>query len=466
MKVIIFGAGPCGLTAAWELAKNGIAPTVIEKENTVGGLCKTYRRNGFQFDLGGHRFISKDNELIRDIQLLMGDELLTRNRKSVIRFHDREYDYPINFLNVIKESTPWMTLKFALGYLASSTGLVKSKAPAKSFERWVDIRFGKPLNDYFFSPYTEKLWGIPASQLSDEWAPQRISLLNAGNALLKALGLSKSSPRTYAVKYLYPKKGIGSIFETMAEDIERMGGKIITGVKPLMIEKNENRASKVFIGKENKMSGYLEADHYLSTIPLDDLTKLLGEDTFFPLPSRSLRFLNIELNRENLSPNTWIYVPESNLMMTRIQEPKQRSPWSAPKGKTSVMLEIPCTKGDNVWSMEDEKLLHMALKDLKTLGFDLAGDVKGYFSTWAEKAYPRYDIDKLHKIEKMRETVKKFENLTSLGRQGLFRYIFMDTAMLMGRQWARKILKNKNIEEQIDEFDSQSTLLETESLVV
>lgn len=463
MEVAIFGAGPCGLTAAWELAKNGITPIVIEKENTVGGLCKTTRRDGYQFDLGGHRFISKDRDLVRDIRRLMGDALLTRTRKSVIRFCDGEYDYPINILNVIERSSPWRTLKFAAGYSAALAGLPLSRAPENSFERWVDTSFGKPLSNFFFKPYTEKLWGIPASSLSDDWAAQRISRLNTGRVLLEALGLSKAEPRSHALKYLYPTRGIGAIFETMVEEIERLGGKVLTGFQPIRFGTNGHRIDKVLVVNDNGDRETIEADRYLSTIPLDALMGLLGYGNTLSLPFRSLRFLNIQLNRERLSPNTWMYVPESDLMMTRIQEPKHRSPFSVPKGKTSVMLEIPCSRGDVLWDMGDEALLRRAIKDLRKLGFDIEGEITGCFSTRAEHAYPCYKIGYLKTVEAIRHTIDRYENLTTLGREGLFRYIFMDTAMIMGRTWAQSILGQRG-GDSIDELDSQPILLETRSV--
>ncbi|MEE9165184.1 MAG: UDP-galactopyranose mutase, partial [Nitrospinota bacterium] len=425
--------------------------------------CKTIRKNGYQFDLGGHRFISKNLELIDDIRALMADELLTRTRKSIIRFHDRKYDYPINCLNVFKQSSLWMSLKFALGYSASLAGLPVSSSPEDSFERWVDINFGKPLNEYFFKPYTEKLWGFPASELSDDWAAQRISLLNAGMVLLKALCLTKVAPRTYASKYLYPKKGVGSIFEKMAEAIESFGGKVLTGTQPFKFETSGNRIYRVLVENGDGNKSYIEADQYLSTIPLDSLARLLGYDNPPTLPFRSLRFLNIELNRETLSPNTWMYIPERDFIMTRIQEPKHRSPFSAPNGKTSVILEIPCDKGDAIWNMNNEKLLQKVIKDMQTLGFDIEKEISGCFSTWAEHAYPCYKIGYMKDVEKMQNFVNRFENITTLGRQGLFRYIFMDTAMVMGRNWAKTIL-GQSRENPIDEMDCKPVLLETESV--
>ncbi len=466
MRVCILGTGPCGLTAGWELAKSGVAVTVLEKDSAVGGLCKTASKNGYRFDLGGHRFISKDARLVDNVKLLMGSELLTRKRKSVIRFKDRQYDYPLNFRSVIRQSSAWMNFRFATGYLSSACGISRSSAPEGSFEHWIDTRFGKPLNELFFKPYSEKLWGIKTSEISGDWAAQRISLLNAKDALMKMLKPAGEKTSGYALRYLYPKKGIGAIFDSMAEDIKKLGGEVITSTRPTGFEADGKRILKVHLKNDNGDSYDLKADAFLSTIPIEELGYLLhsGGRKASHLPYRSLRFLNIMLNRPALSPNTWMYVPEKEMVMTRIQEPKQRSPFSAPGGKTSVMLEIPCDEGDHVWNMTDEKLLERALADLLKLGFDIKKDVAGCFSTRARHAYPMYEMDYKEKVGKFRSITQKYDNLSSLGRQGLFRYIFMDTAMLMGRGWAESIL-GKNEGKRMDDMDSEKKLLETMSII-
>jgi len=461
LKVCILGAGPCGLTAAWELAKQSVDVTVVEKDDAVGGLCKTVRRNGYQFDLGGHRFISKDARLVEDIRALMGGGLLTRNRKSVIRFRDRQYDYPLNLRSIAAGSSPWMNVKFAAGYLASAGGLTRPRSADGTFDNWTEKRFGRPISDVFFRPYTEKLWGVSADKLSSDWAAQRIPQLDAKNVLMKALGLSGKKTRSFAPIYLYPKGGIGAIFESMAGDVTRLGGKIVTGASVAGFETDGNRIRSVAVdGGGGKR--LVEADIFLSTIPVDELQNLLGEGSV-PLPYRSLRFINIMLDMENLSPNTWMYVPEGGLIMTRIQEPRRRSEFSAPDGKTSVMLEIPCDGGDAIWNMPDDELLQNGLRDLKKLGFDVSSKVLGHFTARARYAYPRFEIGYREKVNEIRRAVKKFGNLTTLGRQGLFRYIFMDTAMLMGRNWARAVLEGGHVDG-IEEMENDPALLETASV--
>jgi len=463
MKAVILGAGPCGLTAAWELSRNGVNVTIVEKNAVVGGLCRTTRRDGYSFDLGGHRFISGDQNLVDDINALMGGRLLLRDRKSVIRFRNREYEYPVNLTNILSQSTPLMSLNFTLGYVAATMGLARSSAPEGSFELWIDQRFGRPLNEFFFKPYTEKLWGIPTSQLSSEWASQRISLLDAKDAVLKSMRLSRKTPRTYARKYYYPPGGIGEIFDVMAEEIIKHGGEIITGASPTKLEVDSGRVRHVVIKNRDGEPRPITGDYYLSTIPLDELTALI-EPISSPLPYRALRFLNITLKGlENLSDNTWIYTPEKDIIMTRVQEPKRRSPHNAPPDETSVMLEIPCEAGDRVWSMPDERLLDKALKDLRKLSFDIAPHITGYFSTYAEKAYPRYELGYNVMVGKMRKVVQRVENLSTLGRQGLFRYIFMDNAMLMGRRWACRVLKEQSLEG-IDEIGDEGSFTETNSV--
>ena len=461
LKVCILGAGPCGLTAAWELAKKSVDVTVVEKDDAVGGLCKTVRRDGYQFDLGGHRFISKDTRLVEDIRTLMGSDLLRRNRKSVIRFRDRQYDYPLNLRSVVASSSPWMNLKFGAGYLASATGLRRPLSEEGTFDNWTEKRFGRAISDVFFGPYTEKLWGISGDKLSSDWAAQRIPSLNAKNVLMEALGFNRKKTRSFAPVYLYPKRGMGAIFESMAEDITRLGGKVLTSASVIGFETEGDklRTAVVDLGDGGQI---LEADLFLSTIPLDTLHNLPSIDSV-SLPYRSLRFLNIMLDMENLSPNTWMYVPEGDLIMTRIQEPRRRSEFSAPDGKTSVMLEIPCDYGDAVWNMPDEELLERGLRDMKILGFDVSSKVLGFFTTQARYAYPRFEIGYREKVNDIVRAVKKFGNLSTLGRQGLFRYIFMDTAMLMGRNWARAVLSGSD-GRGIEDMENEASLLETASI--
>ena len=463
MRVVILGGGPCGLTAAWELARQGVSVTVVEKEEAAGGLCRTFRRDGFQFDQGGHRFISQDARLVEDIRSLMGERMLTRRRKSVIAFRRERYAYPLDLADVARNAGAGRLAGFALGYAAAAVGLARSPAPEGSFEEWIDRRFGRPLNRYFFKPYTEKLWGAGADRLASDWAGQRISAGSGAKAALAAAGLIPK-PRSFASSYLYPMGGIGELFETMAARIESHGGRIITGARPVALSRKGGTVTGVVARRGSGHTLTLDADRTLSTIPLDDLAALLEPGDHPRLEYRAMRFLNIMLDGvENLSDNTWIYTPERDMIMTRVQEPKRRSPYSAPPGRTSVMLEIPCEHDDETWNATDGALLARALGALRELGFDLQRHVAGVVSTFARHAYPRQMIGYRDDVERLRSVVRRYANISTAGRQGLFKYIFMDTAMLMGRRWAERTLAGET-EGDLEEIHNGATVIEAGSV--
>ena len=443
MRVVILGAGPCGLTAAWELAAGGMDVTVLEKEDSPGGLCRTFRRNGYQFDMGGHRFISRDRELVESVKGLLGERLLTRERRSAILFPGQRFEYPLDAADILKNGSTIENLSFAFGYLLSAAGASRSGAPEGSFRRWTEERFGKPLYDKFFGPYTQKLWGVAPERLSSEWASSRISVLSALDAVVKAVRTTGGTPRTYAKEYLYPLEGIGAIFEAMAGKVEEHGGRVMTGCGAAGLRREGNRLTSVMaIGRDGE-SLEVEGDMFLSTIPLGLMAGMLGADAAPPLRHRGLRFLNIMLDgMEDLSPYTWQYTPSADVLMTRLQEPKRRSPLSSPPGKTSAMLEIPCDPDDENWLAPDEVLLEKALPGMERLGYEIKNHVAGLFSTRAEHAYPLLTVGVEGPRAESLKVVGGYCNLSTLGRQGRHRYIFMDEAMVMGRDWARKALAN------------------------
>ncbi|MDH5510836.1 MAG: FAD-dependent oxidoreductase [Nitrospinota bacterium] len=444
MRVVIIGGGPCGLTAAWELAKNGVPVTVVEKDPSPGGLCKTIRQDGYQFDQGGHRFISRDHELVEDVKALMGARLLTRERRSCILFPDRRFEYPLKMMDILKNGSTGTNLRFAIGYTAAAMGLSRSGAPAGSLQQWVEARYGKPLYNEFFGPYTRKLWGVNPAILSGEWATSRIPAPNILDTLRKSLG-SKRTGKTHATSYLYPIGGIGEIFETMAARIESLGGEVIAGTSARSLVTHGAKAVALKVLDAGGAAMEIEGDSFLSTAPLGQLAAMIDSGAGAGLGHRSLRFLNIMLDGiDELSPYTWQYTPSPEVVMTRVQEPKRRSPHSAPEGKTSVMLEIPCDKDDSAWSMPDEQLLDRALEGMASLGYHLRPHVAGVFSTHAEHAYPLLTMDAAAVRHSALLSVGQCGNVTPLGRQGLFRYVFMDEAMLMGRQWARNLMNPGN----------------------
>jgi protoporphyrinogen oxidase len=437
--VVILGGGPCGLSAAWELSKNGKNVVIIEAQSSPGGLCKTTRYKGFNFDLGGHRFISKNDELINRIKVLMGDELLVSERISAIRLNGREFQYPLSAGDILKQTDIIFLSRCLVDYVYQSLYKKLRDSPDTSFEGWVINRFGKKLYVTFFKDYTHKLWGIPSNKLSSDWAAERISLLNLWDVILRLCSLSSEVPRTYTKKFFYPKQGIGQIFEFIAREIKKNGGDIILNArfKKLLLERDR---VKGVIYELNGKDEVIHCNWVISTIPVTDLLNKPdrgGENqnvstAVKSLRYRSLRFLNILIDKPEAGRNTWTYIPDGKYIMTRIQEPKKRSPCNVPDGKTSLILEIPCFYNDEIWNMQDDLLFKRCIGDLFKLGINIKDSVIDFFYTGEKHAYPIYQLDYKYHLNNVLSWIDSIENIHTCGRNGLFKYIFMDRAMEMG----------------------------------
>jgi protoporphyrinogen oxidase len=444
-RTLVLGGGPAGLTAAWRLARRGHAVTVIEKLDRPGGLCLTVERDGFRFDLGGHRFISRNDELVEAVRQMMGEDLLERTRRSRILLDGKEFAYPLEASDLLHKLPKRTLAKAAAGYLHQAGRRALRDPDPRSFEDWTVGRFGRPLYDLFFGPYTEKLWGMPPSELSADWASQRISLMNLADVALRLTGLRGGGARTYARRYHYPRHGIGQLFEYMGADARQLGVDIQCDTTVTGIERADGRVTAVLADGPDGPTRF-EADTVISTIPVQALAPMVDpstQPTADGLRHRGLRFLNVALRGDHLLDGTWYYVSDPQYVMTRIQEPRQRSPEMAPPGHTAAMLEIPCDPGDPIWTMSDDDLAERVFGDMDALGRPIRDRALWWFSTRAAGAYPVYDLDYTQKRDRLLDTVDAIENLHTIGRQGLFRYIFMDTAMEMGWQAADDAIAGK-----------------------
>lgn len=469
-RAVVLGGGPCGLSAAWEFARQGIPVTVLEVQPKLGGLCSTTEHHGFRFDLGGHRFISKNPLLVERIRSLLGADLLVGERRSVILLNGKVFHYPLSARDLLKQNSLTLNLRALGDYLYSRARRRRRPGPEASFEEWVVNRFGRILYDLFFGPYTEKLWGLAPSLISADWASQRISLLDLGEVLRRLIGLGEEVPRSYAPRFLYPKWGIGQIFDAIGQDVERLGGTIYLEAKLKAVEWKGREVQRVWFENGGELTA-VAGKYYVSTIPLPELIHLflpsLPDDldkSVQALSYRAMRFLNVLLDQEEVGPYTWMYVAEPGTVMTRIQEPKRRSPFNVPPGKGSLMLEIPCWVGDAIWQASDARLLSRALDDLERLGFPLRGKVVEAFSTRATHAYPVYSLAYREHRERLLGALEHFLNLVSCGRQGAFRYLFMDAAMEMGILAARHLVGEGVRKEEVLEIGGEGSLLEVQSV--
>ncbi len=305
-------------------------------------------------------------------------------------------------------------------------------------------RFGWPLYRAFFGPYTEKLWGRAPSEISADWAAERISLLHLGDALVRLLGVPRPEVRTYARRYRYPRFGMGQLYETMAREIEAQGGVIHLGARVTRLETAGDRVVALTATRADGIALRVPVGQLLSTMPLTDLSRALAGGDRAPaaaerLHFRGLTFLNLGLARAEVSDATWMYVADGARRISRIQEPKRRSRWMAPEGRTSLMLEIPSDTGDDVWTAPDEALEARMQGELRALGI-ATGEVQTRFTVRVEHGYPVYHLDYQRDRQELLAAVGRFTNVRTAGRQGLFRYVFMDVAMQMGRAAALEMI--------------------------
>jgi len=465
-KVVILGAGPAGLMAAWELVEAGYQVTIIERENYVGGMCATQTFKGehgeYRFDFGGHRFITKNPKLLAFVDEMMGDDLMFAQRKSVIRYRGRVYQYPLVISDIIKKA-PFSLL------IGGGVDLVKQwfKATPKnrskvSFAQWIESRFGKTLYKHFFEGYTAKLWGIDPKYLSGDWASQRISLIDLKDIARRMFPGKRSNVRTYARQYRYPKWGFGQLYVRLAEELEKRGVTIIRSadVSGLFISENKRIDGVEFTKKEGRETLY--CDDLISTLPLSLMTKFTGFDS--GLTFRALRFMNLPMATDNISDNTWQYLSDPEIIGTRLQEPKRRSSFMSPVGRTSVMVEIPCNKEDETWNMSGEKLKARVLADLNALKVDSDLATGEFFTSYSEFAYPLMDMEYQGKREAAIEHLSQFDNLIMTGRQGTFRYIFTDTAMEMGMLAAQSVIDGIDRRREIFDYRNENIVIETQSV--
>ena len=428
---LVLGAGPAGLTAAYVLGKAGHKAVVLEADRQVGGLAKTVEIDGFRFDLGGHRFFTKAHEVEALWHEIMGDEFLLRPRMSRIYWNGRFLDYPLRGPDVIRKLGP-VELTRCVGSYAKAA--LSPKRQEDSLEDWVSNRFGRRLFELFFKTYTEKVWGVPTSEIRAEWAAQRIKGLSFTSAARAAFfGNRGNKVKTLISEFHYPRYGPGQMWEAMAQRIEDEDGEILLDTPVELIELEDGRV----VGVEAAGCTY-RPEAVISSLPLRDVVAMTQ-----PRPpaevvaaARGLRyrdFLTVALvvSGDDLFPDNWIYIHEPSVRVGRIQNYRSWSPWMVPDPeKACVGLEYFCFAGDDLWTMTDDDLVTFASAELEQLGLARSGQVERGFAIRVPKAYPIYDAEYAERVATIRAWLETIENLQQIGRNGLHRYNNSDHSML------------------------------------
>jgi protoporphyrinogen oxidase len=429
--VLVLGAGPAGLTAALHLVERGRGVTVLERESLVGGLARTEERDGFRFDLGGHRFFTKHPEVQALWEEILGDELIVRPRMSRIRYGGRMFAYPLDAVDVVRNLGP-VELSRALGsYLRARA----STGDTDTFEEWVTRRFGRRLYEMFFSTYTEKVWGVPGSELRAEWAAQRIRGLSFGKAVRAAFrGVEddeSGSLRSLVGEFHYPRLGPGQMWEAMRDRVVSLGGRVLCDTPATALEIADGGVVSVSTPDET-----FAVSEVISSLPLAAVARMAapGVPAAVASAASGLRyrdFLTVALILDGPDPfpDTWIYVHEPGVQVARIQNFRAWSPFMVPDPRASCIgLEYFCFEGDDLWRTDDATLVELAARELDVLGF--GGGVRAGHVVRVPHAYPIYDENYAARVALMRDWVENVDGLQQIGRNGLHRYNNLDHSML------------------------------------
>lgn len=476
-KAIIIGAGPAGLTAAYELLeKTNIIPIIFEATSDIGGISKTANYKGNRIDIGGHRFFSKSDKIMDwwlNILPLenpphlnpqdQDDIMLVRSRLSRILFLRKFFDYPISLSwNTISNLGFTRMCKIGLSYIKSSVFQLKEK----SLEDFFINRFGEELYSTFFKDYTQKVWGVPCSEIKPEWGAQRIKGLSVAKTILNALqkhfvkhDLSQKNQETSLIEqFMYPKLGPGYMWEKVAKLVQEKGGEIHLNQK--VVEINSDGSEIISVTVENTQAGKTKehsADYFISTMPVRELilgNKNVPEDIREVAEGLKYRdFITVGLLLDKLKigavSDNWIYVQESDVKLGRIQVFNNWSPYLLENIKNTWLgLEYFCNEGDELWNMPDADFSDFATNELIKIGMIYKENVLDSVVIRMPKAYPAY-FGSYENFDKIRNFVDKFENLFLIGRNGMHRYNNMDHSMLSAMQAVENILNGTKTKQNI-----------------
>jgi len=462
-RVVILGAGPAGLAVGHELSVNGIKVTVLERNDYVGGLCRTLDDDGYKFDLGGHRWFTKNEALNRWFRRLMAGEYVMVNRVSRIYSGEKFFNYPINFGDIIRNTSYLTVLHAGFSFLRAAVGQVMHPGkPITNMRDAYTAQFGAKLYDMFFRVYSEKVWGQPCEELSADWVDQRSKGLSIWSLVGNALSQSNTKAVSLVDEFMYPRDGYVRIPERMAEDIVAHGNEVRLDTTVSRILCHGPNDFEVFYRTGDRETA-IRADAVASTIPLGVLARIVEpacDDTVTAaaqaLKFRDLITVNVQLKRDQVTPDTWIYVQDEAILFGRMHEPKNWSRAMVPDDEhTSLVLECFCSRGDHIWQMSDEAIVERCLHDLvDKLGFFEAHEAVGSSVVRTVQAYPVYDLQYKTNIAIVESFLQQHIGLHKVGRGGAFRYNNADHSIEMGLLLGRRLLG--------DEIDPMAVNTESE----
>ncbi len=469
-NVVIIGAGPAGLTAAYYLVtRYGITSTVLEADSVVGGISRTVERDGWRFDIGGHRFFTK----VREVEalwheILPDEDFMLRPRMSRIYYEGKYYDYPLKASNALKNLGLGEAFLCVMSYLWARVHPPKDQT---TLEGWIVSRFGWRLYKHFFKTYNEKLWGVPVNKLPADFAAQRIKNLSLSKAVMNALLPKRNQKEITSLieEFLYPKHGPGMMWERCRDLVEAKGCKVIMSTRVVGVRHEGGRAVAVTARSRDGAVTEYPCDHVVSSMPISQLLNAMEPPasetaTRAAADLRYRDFLTVALvvPEEYSFPDNWIYVHSREVQVGRIQNFGSWSPHMVKEGRTCLGLEYFVFEGDDTWTKPDADLVEQGKRELGVLGLVDPDKVEAGYIVRMPKAYPFYDQHYKDNVAKIVEWLSEHaRNVHPVGRNGMHRYNNQDHSMYTAMLTAENIATGSthdvwsvNVEE---EYHEEST---------
>jgi protoporphyrinogen oxidase len=434
--VVVIGAGPAGLTAAYQLGKQGRRSVVLEADDIVGGISRTPERDGWRFDIGGHRFFTK----VRPVEelwheILPDEDFLLRPRMSRIFYKGRFYDYPLKAGNALRNLGLIEAFLCVMSYVWAR---VRPPRDQDSLEGWVAARFGWRLYRTFFKTYNEKVWGVPASEIKADWAAQRIKNLSLWKAVVNALLPKRNQKEITSLieEFQYPKHGPGMMWERATELVQQQGSEVRMRTRVVAVHREDGRAVAVSAEHDGRITR-VPASDVISSMPISELVMAMDppapEEVQQAAKGLSYRdFLTVALvvPASASFPDNWIYIHAPEVKMGRIQNFGSWSPFMIKDGRTCLGLEYFVFEGDELWSSPDADLIALGTRELEALGLVGPGQVETGYVVRMPKAYPVYDEGYDDRVDTIRGWLaSEVPNVHPVGRNGMHRYNNQDHSM-------------------------------------
>jgi protoporphyrinogen oxidase len=465
-RVAVIGAGPAGLTAAYQLSKSDeVRVTLFEASGSVGGLAKTIELWGQRVDIGPHRFFSTDSRVNRFWLEIVEDRYEMVNRLTRIFYNGKFFYYPLKPIDAFSKLGPFESARCFTSYLAERAS---PTAENGDFESWVTSRFGKRLFEVFFKTYSEKLWGISCRELDSDFAAQRIKKLSLLEAVKNAF-TGGGGHKTLVDKFAYPIGGTGMVYQEMADRFVGNGGELRLETP---VERVRTVDGKV-VGLTLTNGEDHDFDTVISSMPLSLLVSRLDEaPAVIRDKANSLRFRNtilvyLNVDSDDLFKDNWLYVHSPKLNTGRITNFRNWVPELYGDEKSSILcMEYWCFEGDETWTMPDEELSAMAIRELNDTGLNKGAEVLGTKVHRINRCYPVYSKGYRDTLEPIEEYLKTVGNLIPIGRYGAFKYNNQDHSILMGLLAAENVLTDAGhdlweINTDYDEYQEASIITDT-----